>query len=126
MAAPTFALTPKMQARYDSCPLVQRHANSAGFAAQAQVQVSAELPLTYHLYSEGSARYMCSSVAVRVVVPDYDEGWGFFRVVQVISVPRQYEDDSGGVGQLSDVDFDAAVEAAIAEASATAQAFRNE
>lgn len=108
---PSFALTPKMQARYDNCPLISR-SNKGCFAEQAQVQVSAELPMSYCDYTIGGAHHMIPSVWVRVSVPDFEEGWGYYDIPWKRQIPRP-------MGMSTEI-FQARVDTAIEEAKIVA------
>lgn len=114
-------LTPKMQARYDNCPLVQRHQRAPRWAPRAQVQVSPEIPMSHGLYASGGVHYMCASVKIWVSVPT---AWGEYQQVFERSVPREYLMRGGGVCCLSDEEFAAQVERVVAEVAAIAQQHR--
>ena len=115
--------TPKMQAQIDNCPLVAR-SNRGCFAAQAQVQVSDALPSSHYLYSVGTSRYMVPAVYVRVSVPDFDQGWGYYEIVSTVAVPTQELRD-GALIILSQAEIDARVERAVAQASEIVRQYRN-
>ena len=108
-------LTPKMRAQVERCQPIGR-SNNGCFAPRPQVQVSAELPSSYPLYTVDSSTYMCPSVRVMVSVPNLDEGWGEYEIVFRRAVPRHELPAVGGPVALDQATFDAQVQAVVEEA----------
>jgi len=114
-------LTRKMRDQIENCKPIAR-SNSGCFSPCPQVQISAELPMSYPLYTIDRSTYMCPSVRVRVSVPDVTEGWGFYSIVFDQAIPRHTLDD-GRVIVLSQAAFDTQVQAVVAEATGIASRY---